>query len=161
MKHKIDLDMNENEDIINLEERSRIAEQNNISQNNVNNRNSHIESEISLENSQENLSDTTETEVISALVEQAEYYASSEKEETKSDTEKTLQTYIKKIFRQVKFLTDSGKDFKEPNFVDHIHGQKTQAAELCEYLWKCLGKVFLLNNFIIDEINSDINDAVF
>ena len=42
MKHKIDLDMNENEDIINLEERSRIAEQNNISQNDVNNRNSHI-----------------------------------------------------------------------------------------------------------------------
>ena len=97
-------------------------------------------SEINCSDAPDEMSDTTETEIISALVTQSEYYESAEAEIRKKDTEKTLQGYIKKIFRQVKFLTDSGKNYKEPNFVHHIHEQKSQAAELCEYLWKCLGK---------------------
>ena len=80
------------------------------------------------------MSDTTETDVITVLVEQAEYYENSNSEVVKKDTEKTLQCYLKKIYRQVKFLTDSGKNYKEPNFVEHVHGQKSQSVELCEYL---------------------------
>ena len=96
------------------------------------------------------MSDTTETEVLSALSQQAEYYESNESEVIKRDTEKTLQTYLKKIFRQVKFLTDSGKNYKEPNFVQHGQGQSSQAADLCSYLWKSLGKTYLfLDMFLI------------
>ena len=94
----------------------------------------------------EDMSDTTETDVITVLVEQAEYYENSNSEVVKKDTEKTLQCYLKKIYRQVKFLTDSGKNYKEPNFVEHVHGQKSQSVELCEYLWKSLGEYLDTDN---------------
>ena len=68
------------------------------------------------------VSTTTESDVIISLGNQNEYYLNHEQEVVKKDTEKTLQTYIKKIFRQVKFLSDTKKDFHEPNFVQHVHG---------------------------------------
>ena len=86
------------------------------------------------------MSETIETDVISVLVEQAEYYENVSSEVVKKDTKKTLQGYIKKNYKQVKFLTESGKNYKEPNFVQYIHGQKSQSVELCEYLWKSLGE---------------------
>ena len=95
-----------------------------------------ISIEIDVDDSTDVMSETTESEVLSALVEQSEYYENLDAEITKKDTEKTLQSYLKKIFRQVKFLTESGKNYREPNFVQHVHGQKSQSAELCEYLWK-------------------------
>ena len=99
-----------------------------------------ISIEIDVDDSTDVMSETTESEVLSALVEQSEYYENLDAEITKKDTEKTLQSYLKKIFRQVKFLTESGKNYREPNFVQHVHGQKSQSAELCEYLWIKLGK---------------------
>ena len=76
---------------------------------------------------------------MSQLESQQDFYSNGAKEQLNKDTEKTLQRYLKKIFRQIKFLSDLGKLYKEPNFVSHMHGKKSQAAELCEYLWKCLG----------------------
>ena len=95
--------------------------------------------EIDIEDDSDEVSDTTESVIITSLVEQADFYEGRESEPRKKDTEKTIQTYIKKIYRQVKFLTDSGKNYKEPNFVQHVHEQKSQAAQLCEYFWKSLG----------------------
>ena len=57
-----------------------------------------ISREIDLDNNHDDMSYTTETEIITALTQQEEYYESNESEVTKKDTEKTLQTYIKKIF---------------------------------------------------------------
>ena len=99
-----------------------------------------ITGEIDVDYNIDEMSETTETDVISALVEQSEYYENVSSEVVKKDTEKTLQSYIKKIYKQVKFLTESGKNYKEPNFVQYIHGQKSQSVELCEYLWKSLGE---------------------
>ena len=106
-------------------------------------RSSGISREIDLDNNHDDMSDTTETEIITALTQQEEYYESYESEVTKKDTEKTLQTYIKKIFRQVKFFTDTGKNYKEPNFVQYDQGHTSQAVELCNYLWKSLGKIYV------------------
>ena len=93
-----------------------------------------------MDDSTDVMSETTESEVLYALVEQSEYYENLDAEITKKDTEKTLQSYLVKIFRQFKFLTESGKNYREPNFVQHVYGQKSQSAELYEYLWKNLGK---------------------
>ena len=86
------------------------------------------------------VSTTTELDVIISLGHQNEYYLNHEQEVVKKDTEKTLQTYIKKIFRQVKFLSDTKKDFHEPNFVQHVHGVQSQSVDICDYLWNSLGE---------------------
>ena len=91
-------------------------------------------------NDSDSFSQTTETEVLTEFETQKALYDGVEKETYKKDTEKTIQRYMKKVFRQVKFLTDSGKEFKEPNFVAHVHGIKSQAVQICEYLWSSLGK---------------------
>ena len=76
---------------------------------------------------------------MSQLSLQKDLYESDEQEELKVDTLKTIQSYIKKIYRGAKFLSDTGKMYKEPNFVS-INGQRSQSVEICEYLWKSLGK---------------------
>ena len=86
------------------------------------------------------VSTTTESDVIISLGHQNEYYLNHEQEVVKKDTQKTLQTYIKKIFRQVKFLSDTKKDFHEPNFVQHVHGVRSQSVDICDYLWNSLGE---------------------
>ena len=70
---------------------------------------------------------------------QEEYYGSSEKEDLKVDTLKTIQIYLKKIFRQAKFLSDTRKQFKEPHFVS-TNRVRSQSVEICEYLWKTLSR---------------------
>ena len=87
----------------------------------------------------EDISVITESATVNLLSVQAEIYDSDEKEELKVDTLKTIQTYLKKIFRQAKFLSDTGNSFKRPNFVI-TNGLKSQSVEICEYLWKSLGK---------------------
>ena len=87
----------------------------------------------------DDISVITESATVNLLTIQAEYYDSDEKETLKMDTLKTIQTYLKKIFRQAKFLSDTGTNFNKPNFVLQ-NGVKSQSVEICEYLWKSLGK---------------------
>lgn len=96
--------------------------------------------EINVDDNSAVLSETSDTDILSSLVDQSEYYETLEPEVKTKDSEKTMQSYLKKIFRQVKFLTDSGKNYREPNFIQHVHGQSSQAVELCTYLWGKLGK---------------------
>ena len=94
----------------------------------------------------EDISIITESATMNLINLQAEYYESNEQEPLKMDTLKTIQTYLKKIFRQAKFLSDSGNNFNNPNFVPQS-GIKSQSVEICEYLWKSLGKN--LNVFVV------------
>ena len=87
----------------------------------------------------DDISVITESATVNLLTMQSEYYDSDEKETLKMDTLKTIQTYLKKIFRQAKFLSDTGTSFNKPNFVLQ-NGVKSQSVEICEYLWKSLGK---------------------
>lgn len=87
----------------------------------------------------EDISVITESGTLSQLSLQKDLYQSDEQEELKVGTLKTIQTYVKKIYRGAKFLTDTGKDYKEPNFVP-VNGQRSQTVDICEYLWKSLGK---------------------
>ena len=96
--------------------------------------------EINVDDNSAVLSETSDTDILSSLVDQSEYYETLEPEVKTKDSEKTMQSYLKKIFRQVKFLTDSGKNYREPNFIQHVHGQSSQTVELCNYLWEKLGK---------------------
>ena len=88
----------------------------------------------------DDISVITESATVNLINLQAEYYNSDEKETLKMDTLKTIQTYLKKIFRQANFLSDSGENFNKPNFVTQ-NGPKSQSVEICEYLWKSLGKI--------------------
>ena len=81
----------------------------------------------------------TESATVNLINLQSEYYEGDEKEDLKMDTLKTIQTYLKKIFREAKFLSDIGNNFNKPNFVTQ-NGTKSQSVEICEYLWKSLGK---------------------
>ena len=94
--------------------------------------------EVEVDDSDE-ISMMTESVTLCQMNLQEEYYKSDEKEELKMDTLKTIQTYVKKIYRQAKFLSDTGNNFKEPNFVNTT-GLRPQSVEICEYLWKSLGK---------------------
>ena len=58
----------------------------------------------------DDISVITESATVNLLTQQAEYYESDDKEELKMDTLKTIQTYLKKIFRQAKFLSDTGSN---------------------------------------------------
>ena len=86
------------------------------------------------------VSETSESLVLTALADESDFYNSHEREVRNADTEKTMQRYIKKTFQLVKFLSDNGKNYKEPSFVQHVHAKKSQSVEICEYLWKLLGK---------------------
>ena len=81
----------------------------------------------------------TESVTLGQMNLQEEYYGSSEKEDLKVDTLKTIQIYLKKIFRQAKFLSDTRKQFKEPHFVS-TNRVRSQSVEICEYLWKTLSR---------------------
>ncbi len=81
----------------------------------------------------------TENETLSQLSLQSDLYQSDEQEELSTDTLKTIQGYLKKVYRGAKFLSDKGKMFTEPNFVV-VCGEQSQTVQICDYLWKCLGK---------------------
>ena len=118
------------------------VEQRELIQNNEMPNSGHMLMIPTLDNANDMVSTTTESEAIITLANQSDLYSNLHQEEVKPDTEKTLQRYIKKIFRQVKFLTDTGRDYNEPNFVNTMV-EKSQSAEICEYLWKNLGKLFI------------------
>ena len=105
-----------------------------------------------LDNANDLVSTTTESEAIVTLGNQSDLYSDPHKEKVKPDTVKTLQRYIKKIFRQVKFLTDTGREYNEPDFVNTTV-EKSQSAEICEYLWKSLGKLIIYILIISNEID--------
>ena len=81
----------------------------------------------------------TESGTLTQMSLQADLYQSDEQEELSTDTLKTMQGYLKKIYRGAKFLSDKGKKFTEPNFVVP-YGERSQTVEICDYLWKSLGK---------------------
>ena len=104
----------------------------------------------------DDISVITESATVNLINLQSEYYEGDEKEDLKMDTLKTIQTYLKKIFRQAKFLSDIGNNFNKPNFVTQ-NGTKSQSVEICEYLWKSLGKklkYMSLFNFIYSNVLS-------
>ena len=100
----------------------------------------------SREGNHDDISVITESATVNLINLQAEYFESDEREDLKKDTLKTTQTHLKKIFRQAKFLSDTGNNFNKPNFVTQS-GIKSQSVEICEYLWKSLGKI--LNTYAI------------
>ena len=93
---------------------------------------------VERDNESEEISVITESGTLSQLSLQADLYQSDEQEELSVDSLKTIQWYLKKFFRGAKFLSDTGKMFKEPIFVA-MDGEKSQSVEICEYLWKSLG----------------------
>ena len=90
---------------------------------------------------------TTESLLLNQIKMQSEYYQSNEQEEMKEDTWNTMKKYIKKIYSHAKFLSDTGKSFKEPNFVV-TDGVRSQSVEICEILWKKLGKYYYILKII-------------
>lgn len=96
----------------------------------------------------DDISVITESATVNLINMQAEYYSNEEKEPLKMDTLKTIQTYLKKIFRQAKFLSDTGDNFNKPNFVTQ-NGIKSQSVEICEYLWKSLGKILNIYAYVV------------
>ena len=72
------------------------------------------------------------------------YYRSHEQESLNKDTLKTIQGYLKTIFRQAKFLSDTGNEYNEPKFVTS-NGYRSQSVQICEYLWKKLGMSICVN----------------
>ena len=51
----------------------------------------------------------------------------------------TIQRYLKKLYSQVKFFSDSKKDYSEPCFVTK-KGREKQTVVICEYLLKNMNK---------------------
>jgi hypothetical protein len=88
-------------------------------------------------------SDTTHSEILSELAEQDTIYVGGEREEKHKETEKSIQRYLKKIYRNLKFFSDNKINYDEPNFVYSSSGEKQQSVQICDYLLKNLGKYLL------------------
>ena len=86
----------------------------------------------------------TESEIIHNMNNQEGYYRSHEQESLNKDTLKTIQGYLKIIYRQAKFLSDTGNEYNEPKFVTS-NGYRSQSVQICEYLWKKLGMTICVN----------------
>ena len=94
-------------------------------------------------NENDDVSVITESVTINQLGQQADLYESEEQEELNLDTLRTMKRYLKKIYRGAKFLSDSGKNYKEPNFILLQGQEQLQLVQICEFLWKSLGKIVL------------------
>ena len=94
-------------------------------------------------NENDDVSVITESVTINQLGQQADLYESEEQEELNLDTLRTMKRYLKKIYRGAKFLSDSGKNYKEPNFILLQGQEQLQSVQICEFLWKSLGKIVL------------------
>ena len=75
-----------------------------------------------------------------ALTEQEKLYRNGSQEDFCFDTEKCIQRYLKKIFRQVKFFSDLKEDFKCPNFVCDNKEEEQQTVQICNWLLSHMGK---------------------
>ena len=68
-----------------------------------------------------------------ALARQAKAYRDNRIEEHGIDKMKFIQKYLRRIYRQVKLLSDSNQDFKLPCFVSE-EGKKKQTVVLCNWI---------------------------
>ena len=91
------------------------------------------------EHDNDDISVMTESGTITNMTLQTDLYQCDDQEELNVDTLKTIQTYLKKIYRGAKFLSDTGKKFKEPNFVVS-YAERSQSVQICDYLWHNLGE---------------------
>ena len=91
------------------------------------------------EHDNDDISVMTESGTITNMTLQTDLYQCDDQEELNVDMLKTIQTYLKKIYRGAKFLSDTGKKFKEPNFVV-LYAERSQSVQICDYLWHNLGE---------------------
>ena len=70
---------------------------------------------------------------IMALARQAKAYRDNKMEEFTKDTMQCIQKYLRRIYRQVKFFSDTKLDFKQPCFVSE-EGKKKQTVVLCNWI---------------------------
>lgn len=88
--------------------------------------------------------------------EQKLYYMDSEGcEPFCKDTLNTMQRYLRTLFRQVKFLSDSKSQFNEPDFVSKGRLNSTtgnrqvqQTVQICTFLLDNLCKLYAFNFFL-------------
>ena len=69
---------------------------------------------------------------------QNELYERGESEKRHPDTVRCVKSYLKKVYRQVKFFSDSQENFQQPNFVQK--DMETQTVQICNWILKQLGK---------------------
>ena len=70
---------------------------------------------------------------IMALARQAKAYRDNKMEEFSKDTMQCIQKYLRRIYRQVKFFSDTKQEFKQPCFVSE-EGKKKQTVVLCNWI---------------------------
>ena len=71
---------------------------------------------------------------IMSIAKQSRLYKNQEvEEEICADTVQCVQRYLRRIYRQVKFFSDTKEDYKEPCFVSK-EGRKKQTVVLCEWI---------------------------
>lgn len=70
---------------------------------------------------------------IMRIAKQSKLYKNQEIEEVCADTVQCVQRYLRRIYRQVKFFSDTKEDYKEPCFVSK-DGRKKQTVVLCEWI---------------------------
>ena len=85
------------------------------------------------------MNDNNSQDTLDQLSKQEDVYESGNKEKLCKDGERTMQRYLRQLFRMVKFLSDSDKEFKQPNFVSN-RTQKKQTVTICEWLLEKIGK---------------------
>ena len=88
-------------------------------------------------------SETTHSEILSELAEQDTIYVGGDREDKHKETEKSIQRYLKKNYRNLKFFSDNKMNYDEPNFVYSSNGEKQQSVQICDYLLKNLGKLII------------------
>ena len=87
------------------------------------------------------------SEVLRQYKLQEQLYASSNTGLVCTDTVKRVRDYVgNQTYRHVKFTSETGKDFDEPDFVGGVKklsnggSVKIQCIEICQYLMKKIGK---------------------
>ena len=93
---------------------------------------------MQITNSSSSTTTTINESFFDKLDEQEELYKNGDKEKLCSDTKKTLQRYLRKLFCQVKFPADSDHDYKYPCFIITKHPVK-QTVTICEWLLAKIG----------------------
>lgn len=77
---------------------------------------------------------------------QRDLYETLEVEMPNVDTVSTMKRYLKEVYRDVKFFSDTDKDYDEPNFVtpsktdDNGNEVKSQTVQIVEFLLQKLGE---------------------
>ena len=75
----------------------------------------------------------TSSETVLKLAKQSQLYKHTATEDVCDDTVQCIQRYLRRIYRQVKFFSDSKEEYKEPCFVSE-EGRKKQTVTLCEWI---------------------------